>query len=128
MTERAKAFVAVVGKAVHTDTLERRYRRLYYEEVYPEEDACVVTPLQEGDPRPEEVWEYHGKDVTIGSVYYDHQYGRMYANTPETGDVCFSDLRPKPTLKTYRLTTFPSIQAESKEAALAKLADALEEV
>ena len=93
----------------------------------------VVTTLLPDDPRPGETWlDLDGNPITVGSVYYDHLHECMYVNGPECGDVRFDDLRRPPVMKTFRLrsavTTIKYISAESKEAALAMLAESLEEV
>ena len=106
----------------------------------------VVTPLLPSDPKPDEVWEDGtGNDVEIWSAPFPSTSGPITKHKSERliqtdhGVRRVKDLRPKPTLKTYRLTfgedvrfggptrvATAEIQAESREAALAKLA--LEEV
>lgn len=111
----------------------------------------VVTPLLPDDPRPGEVWiddsgdsveilagpvkhPEHGQQVVVGICRKPDRQdaaGFLYSFDP-------ARLRRPPVLKTFRMTWISgdgqgltcqsSIQAESREAALANLASALEEV
>jgi hypothetical protein len=105
----------------------------------------VVTSLLPDDPKPGEVWEWYKDgawvEVTILAPPLVRPNG--YDVVPvgytdgRTEDAKFASprfLRPKPVLKTYRLTgerpIYPcyEIQAESKEAAIKLLAEAIEEI
>lgn len=105
--------------------------------------ACVVTPLLPDDPKPGETWVDDDEEVTIVTAPFDFD-GRsaVIVSHPERGSLLLylGALRRPPVLKTYRLrgavgpiTPEPDwagvvVRAESREAALAKLSEALEEV
>ena len=97
----------------------------------------VVTPLLPDDPRPGETWlDAERRSVTVLTAPFqsekgpDHYWSRVVVRRGATlVIVVVRDLRRPPVLKTYRLGYTGSIvRAESREAALAKLASALEEV
>jgi hypothetical protein len=106
----------------------------------------VVTPVLPGDPKPGEVWisRATGKEYEITGAPFVGLDGRDFVAVRHgvgdgivTRHLRMDELRPKPTLKTYRLDLRRAlgpvengcnIQAESREAALAKLGEALEEV
>lgn len=109
----------------------------------------VVTPLLPDDPRPGETWLYKGGlpswvEAEIVSAPFPYHGGEGVVM--RTGGGTFITerhrLRRPPVLRTYRLkvdewldpifgqtrSRYHKVEAESKEAAIAKLSDALEEV
>lgn len=141
MSERAKPFVAMmdIGHGGLRDGWHRPYRRAYVEP-FTRDDAltpCVVTPLLPDDPRPGDkmTWGTPGLPVMVMGA----PWNGMVPVIDERGverHALLTSLRRPPALKTFRVTldtkegwsVHREIQAESREAALAKLADALEEV
>jgi hypothetical protein len=139
MSERAKPFVAWLGT---DEPVPEGYSRfaLYGRQQGGFSVPCVVTPLLPGDPKVGEVWLGHvtGKEYEITGAPFVGRDGRDFVVVRhDVGDgivtrhLRMDELRPKPTLKTYRLSGEScgfTFEAESKEAALAKLAEALEEI
>lgn len=107
--------------------------------------AVVVTPLEPGDPRPGDRFMHGAREVealspaTHGLLIVKHLaggYNRYCVN--------IASLRPKPETKTYRLkiegdtgmrahtpmatSGYVTLEAESKDAALALIREQLEEV
>jgi len=116
---------------------------LYVEDEGDGQEPVYVTPLREGEPKPGETWEdVDGNRVEVWSTPFPSTSGAVTRNKlapivqTDHGIRRVADLRPIPVEKTYRLDLSEHthldfgthIRAESKEAALAKLADALEEV
>ena len=97
----------------------------------------VVTPLLPDDPKPEETWMNVGSGrrvVVEGPPYEDPgMVGKWTVRTNE-GPHAIIRLRRPPVMKTFRFRvhdgcpTQVEIIAESRDAALAKLAESLEEV
>ena len=133
MSERAKPVVAWMykadfGYAVHRERAEGATI------------PVVVTPLLPDDPRPGETWVSSSGEIVVTSAPFQWRHGRAVSCSD---GYCryISELRRKPALKTFALRGYvrthhnplmdrvpARIQAESREAALAKLADALDEV
>ena len=131
---RAKPFVAWMDKG---GTVWRHSR--------PPEPSTpvVVTPLLPDDPKPGEVWVDDSGDEHIivgpplaGMIQTYCTSKRERCSFPYLADL--DDLTRKPVLKTFHANTRKSdptlaaiwidIRAESKEAALAQIADLLKEV
>ena len=98
----------------------------------------VVTPLLPDDPRPGETWigdDGHAR-VVAGAIFWDKEDGCVRVPFEDGYSDDLSDCRRPPALKTFRLkqhtplTVYDriTVRAESREAALAKLAGALEEI
>lgn len=130
--ERGKAFVAWMSRGARSTDCVIHLQRA---EGHDTDIPVVVTPLLPDDPRPGEVWSF------------DRQYDATVVGAPSLGLVPCTvpglwggkanhihrdNLHRKPVLKTYRLAHsfggWVSFPAESREAALAKLAESLEEV
>jgi hypothetical protein len=152
MSERAKPFVAWLG---NDEPIPAGYSRIaiFGRQQGSYDRPVVVTPLLPGDPKPGEVWlwadnmQKAGQPVEIFGAPYISGGGDLVVPFGHDGKcygaVAVARLRPKPTLKTFKIRqrigdgvavpggevlSYISVQAESKEAALAKLAAALEEV
>jgi hypothetical protein len=150
MSERAKPFVAYMSeqgvsgrypKGAQFRLTEGRTANGTYCSV-----PCVVTPLLPGDPKPGETWvDNTGNEVEVWSAPFAATSGALTRKREEPmvqtdhGIRSVRDLRPKPTLKTYRCPsdafvrsvfplTYVEVLAESKDAAVATLAAVLEEV
>lgn len=145
MNERQRPFVAYLTKVAAGGLKPNEWDHIAGsprgEELgYREWVACVVTPLLPDDPKPGETWEWCGRRVEIcGAPFRDDDHGcwRVSAVDHEVSESFvfapdIADLRRPPVLKTFRLRGVclgpKEIVAESKEAALAKLAESLEEV
>lgn len=106
--------------------------------------AVVITPLEPGEPKPGETWvDIRGKEYTVKGPPFVVR-GQVRVPVDPGMSIPLNRLRPKPAPKTYRLASSDdsrkagwdipgdgftlTVRAESREAALAKLADALEEV
>ena len=137
--ERVKPFVAWMVDTAVDGTYSGGYFNRERSSSYTR--PVVVTPLLPDDPRVGETWlgRLTGDRKVITSAPFRVRagycvgvagpHGPAYDNI---GDLC----RP-PVLKTFRLPIIPGImvepltikvQAESREAALAKLAESLEEI
>ena len=145
MTERAKPFVAYVTPACVEN--EAGQSGLSVCGIVPKKTGnyirpVVVTPLLPDDPRVGEMWLYadgggpqcHATPVTITGAPFPSADGpRVPVEWADGGWMAprVAWLRRPPVLKTFKardiLGEF-TFQAESREAALAKLAEALEEV
>jgi hypothetical protein len=102
----------------------------------------VVTPLLPDDPRPGETWQrWSGGRAEILAVFDGAASGERMAYVRQSDGtgrvVSVSDLRRPPVLKTFRVQAGDklggamcqvTVQATDREAALAKLAESLEEV
>lgn len=145
MSERAKPFVAYMDPgsgALYRDALESKMAPLV---------SVVVTPLLPDDPKPGETWLWNGSRVEIMSPPFvcEHVWSPSVCVQAETDFnlhegrlkiVATESLRRSPALKTFRIregvapTVEPCraaeyrVEATSREEAVRKLADALEEV
>ena len=151
MTERAKPFVAwtpMRGSGVLGHDLSHGgWDKMYYDQhglgtgdkrndLVP----VVVTPLLPDDPRPGETWvaTTTQKEYTVLSAPVDIAGGRAVFVAGNVGWFYVHNLRRPPVLKTFRMTWISgdgqgltcqsSIQAESREAAIAILTASLTEV
>ena len=102
----------------------------------------VVTPLLPDDPKPGETWlTPSGRTAEItGAIYWDGECGDYFVPTSKGDYLASGDLRRLPVMKTFRIrgavrdTIDPrrspsyTIEAESRDAAIAKLAKSLEEM
>ena len=134
MTERAKPFVAWMAH----QAVDGTYRGGFFNREGSSTLAVpvVVTPLLPDDPRPGETWlDEHDRTVEIlGPVTVDRE-GDVWVEGSR-GVEFVANLRRHPVLKTFRLRCEcgtvaewrHDIQAESREAAVKKLAESLEEV
>lgn len=155
MSERAKPFVAYMSTA---GVKHQASANVDGGKWHIRSDACgflpvpvVVTPLLPGDPKPNgDIWlEQNGEECVVCSAPYEDSYGCMVVRvrdprvTSTSRERRIDGLRPKPALRTFRLAcdstgvqpwgkiahdSYVSVTAESKEAALAKIEAALEEV
>ena len=149
MTERAKPFVAYVTPACVEN--EAGQSGLSVCGIVPKKTGnyirpVVVTPLLPDDPRVGEMWLYadgggpqcHATPVTITGAPFPSADGpRVPVEWADGGWMAprVAWLRRPPVLKTFRLpglvaspARYVEFQAESREAALASLAEGLEEV
>lgn len=147
MSKRKEPFVGRVTKANNANELVVDVGSYMADLVGAE---VVVTPLLPGDPKPGETWSIMGEEgtATIVSAPYDtlrgrrevvvrRDFGGMWESRQD-----LSELTPVPPEKTYRLRGAHTarerasrlrwvdftVTASSKEEALKKLSDALEEV
>jgi hypothetical protein len=137
--ERAKPFVAWMG----ADAVPGLGVRGITSEPTPYYAVpVVVTPLLPDDPRPGETWQrWSGGRAEILAVFDGAASGERMAYVRQSDGtgrvVSVSDLRRPPVLKTFRVQAGDklggamcqvTVQATDREAALAKLAESLEEV
>jgi len=126
--ERAKPFVAWVGPTLSKEWSGHFSRN----ETETYSVPVVMTPLLPDDPRPGETWLYKGMPRKVLSAPF-MRMGRPHVAT-EGVMVSVSSLRRPPAFKTYRFMahngarTCVEIVAESREEAVRKLAESLEEV
>lgn len=143
MTDRPKPFVAWMD----TEDLARRESVIALDRRpdIPRDGRStpvVVTPLMPDDPRPGETWRRREEVVEIMGAPTGFGVPVRWQNkdgSTTRGMVSLSDLRPVPPLKTFRIPDpvggalaqragAMTIQAESLDAALAKIREQLVEV
>ena len=148
---RVKPFVAFAYKQINAPDCARGGAWRFSEK--PDEYytvPVVVTPLLPDDPKVGEVWEWNHKNQMMGQAV--EIFGAPYVCSGDVvvpfgrdgkcnGAVDITRLRRPPVMKTFAFTVpdgdtqlvLPrhvrmKIQAESKEAAIAKLTESLEEM
>ncbi len=145
MSERAKPFVAWMDRDNCWDGItDQQLASVGGAKFFARPCPVVVTPLLPDDPRPGETWLLDTTEQAPVKVLCapSGRRGEMiceYTDGDLAGRVCYVTkdfLRRAPVLKTFRVTMdfghrgwcSPEIRATSREEAVRKLADALEEV